>query len=67
MINIRDTRTGVTALMKESMLKHPSFAEFFVEVRNDKPVKNVPAIKVEKKEDTVTESTPKKSHKWGDK
>lgn len=63
-IMIRDTRNGVSALMKASMLDHPAFAEFFQEVRTDKPVKNVPAIK---KEEPVAEKKSKDSRKWGDK
>ena len=64
-IMIRDTRTGVSALMKASMLNHPAFKDFFVEVRTDKPVKNVPAVKVEKKEEPVVEN--KKTFGRGDK
>jgi len=58
-IMIRDTRTGVSAWMKASMLNHPAFAEFFQEVRSDKPVKNVPAVKSDKKEEPVAESKTK--------
>jgi len=60
---IRDTRTGVSALMKASMLNHPAFKDFFQEVRTDKLVKNVPAIKVEKKESSSEVSDkPTKGH-----
>lgn len=37
-IYIRDTRTGVAALMPSKMLKHAHWSKFFEEVRNDKPV-----------------------------
>lgn len=37
-ILIRDTRNGQTAPMSPQMLDHPHWAEFFEEVRTDKPV-----------------------------
>lgn len=37
-IMIRDERTGQASLMPRAMLDHPHWAEFFTEVRTDKPV-----------------------------
>ena len=60
MIFIRDTRNGVASLMKASMLEHPSYKDFFVEVKTDKPVNEdlKTPVKSDKKEEPTKMVTP---------